>query len=299
MKYLKPYKIFESNSDITKYIEKIKRDCQPFIKLMRKELGSEIDQWIKEIDMFFTLENSGTVSDYLTFVETNDSEEVQILKGYWKTLGDERYQSIESNGIFYKSPFIFRGFGEGGSGLDNNDPYYTTFTEKDYSSREVDRKPLDMNLGTHKLLDEYFDKKFGVRLRSKGVFTSTWLLAKSYGIPFLFFPTGNFDYYWSPEVRDLYKAVDQTDWYDEIYNYPDNYDNSFLRLAMNDIKHLVGSYLKNERLGEGLETKDSILKGSREITFVCGKHYLLNANKSGKLNERDKFYIIKSVFQGQ
>jgi hypothetical protein len=70
-----------------------------------------------------------------------------------------------------------------------------------------DRKPLDSPLEFHNLVDDWFNKKFGWKARSSGVFC--------WGTPFplllenwMVFPAGNFRYIWSPKIHDLYGHVE-------------------------------------------------------------------------------------------
>ena len=70
------------------------------------------------------------------------------------------------------------------------------------------RTPLNMPLKLHNYIDNLFKKKFGVKLRSETLFVTNdagW--ASDYGIVNIVIPIGKFDYYWNPEVNDLYEYL--------------------------------------------------------------------------------------------
>ena len=80
-----------------------------------------------------------------------------------------------------------------------------------------DRKPLQTNPDVHELLDNMFYEKFGWKVRSEGVFATSYESdAKIYNAfipipqnnppndPPVFVPVNGFKYIWSPRVRDLY-----------------------------------------------------------------------------------------------
>lgn len=78
----------------------------------------------------------------------------------------------------------------------------------------IDREPLDTRRDVSKILDNFFEEKFGVKLRSSGVFASKLpTVASDYGRPFLFFPIGDYKYYWNPDVKDLYGDMEGEHWY--------------------------------------------------------------------------------------
>ena len=78
----------------------------------------------------------------------------------------------------------------------------------------IDREPLDTRRDVSKILDNCFEEKFGVKLRSSGVFASKLpTVASDYGRPFLFFPIGDYKYYWNPDVKDLYGDMEGEPWY--------------------------------------------------------------------------------------
>jgi len=75
-----------------------------------------------------------------------------------------------------------------------------------------DRKPRDSSQVTHDLLDQYFLKKVGAKIRSEGMFvTGDIKAAKYYGHPYFVFPVGEFKFVWGTyngdPVRDTFFAT--------------------------------------------------------------------------------------------
>jgi len=94
--------------------------------------------------------------------------------------------------------FFYRGLKRGGS-----------FEKK---SVRKDRIPLNMDQEESDRLDVGFQKKFGWKARSNGVFvTGSLINASGYagltGGAYIFFAIGDFKYVWSPRVEDLYTDI--------------------------------------------------------------------------------------------
>ena len=68
-----------------------------------------------------------------------------------------------------------------------------------------DRKPKDLSPDIHTDFDNEFNKQFGWRPRSNGLFcTGDESSAYEYGNTFMIFPKGQYKILWSQEVSDLY-----------------------------------------------------------------------------------------------
>ena len=75
-----------------------------------------------------------------------------------------------------------------------------------------DRKPSNTPINIHNLVDEWFDKKFGIKFRSNAMFaTQIKSTAKAYGTLYVVFPIGEFTICSSNIITDLY--FDITDLY--------------------------------------------------------------------------------------
>lgn len=76
-----------------------------------------------------------------------------------------------------------------------------------------DRVPLSMPKDLSRVVDDWMEKKFDFRARSRGIFCfgeGGRASAHSYGSKnCVMFPVGSFSYLWSPQVDDLYEAIDE------------------------------------------------------------------------------------------
>ena len=147
----------------------------------------------------------------------------------------------------------------------------------------VDRTPRDTKSEISRLLDEGLKKKFGIPLRSNGVFASKDIsIADDYGnqffgdesasfdplysgfrpqaATFLFFPKNGFRYFWNPKINDLYTELrDNRSWYNKE---PFSWKSS----EQKDFQEIIDGYQEGE-----------IEKIKRqEITFICDEYYLLD-----------------------
>lgn len=97
---------------------------------------------------------------------------------------------------------------------------------RQYNVRK-NRKPRFIAQDLHELMDEWFQKKVGWKVRSEGLFTSCDInLAKRFtGLPGtkigLVFPIGSFKYVWNPYVYDLYNEYDYWLIHDKDKEYRD------------------------------------------------------------------------------
>ena len=127
------------------------------------------------------------------------------------------------------------------------------------------RLPIDTKSDISKLLDQEFEKKFGIPLRSKGIFTSKdWSTASEYGRhrneAFLFFPKNGFRYFWNPQIDDLFAELrDNKAWYEKD---PFFWNSS----EQKDFQQIIDGYQEG-----GIEKVKY-----QEITFVCDEYYLLD-----------------------
>ena len=128
-----------------------------------------------------------------------------------------------------------------------------------------DRSPMSTGWNMHEWADRYFQKYFGWKARSEGVFVSPkYHTASYYGNPCMFFPIGNYKYIWSPDIEDFTFDVDGA-------------------IASKKIK-LTIPIDTNTLIGKELDTlmKSYVSKGlnknkESEIMFKCDKYYLVNS----------------------
>lgn len=130
------------------------------------------------------------------------------------------------------------------------------------------RKAKDTNWEISELIDRGLERKFGIPLRSRGVFaTKNLSIASDYaGIDrlkdtYMFFPKNGFRYFWNPNIDDLFTELrDNFDWYEE-------YDNiEITGEVLSDINWIVNGYQEGNINRVNLQ----------EITFICDEYYLLD-----------------------
>lgn len=126
---------------------------------------------------------------------------------------------------------VFRGFKKIGSPHIENDKSIPGLYKKE---GQRGRYPIDLRSDFSDDLDDVFFEMFNFRLRSDGVFTSKCpFTAAGYSDPptdfkskrksYIFFPIGDYDYYWNPYINDLYSDVEGEDWY-AYYNQEDDFE---------------------------------------------------------------------------
>lgn len=108
-----------------------------------------------------------------------------------------------------------------------------------------ERIPTDMNISVSDKFDELFVQEFGVSLRSEGIFASKFIEdtfpygsfdddikvktgGSFYKRVYLFFPIGEYSYYWNPNIIDLYSDIETEDWYNYFTDIMHNEDTSGL-----------------------------------------------------------------------
>ena len=161
--------------------------------------------------------------------------------------------------------------------------YIGRFIKTSFMKKQVrqDRNPSDTPEEIHKFVDNWFYKKFGVRLRSNSVFaTFSFQLATAYGFPYFIFPIGKYDSYFSHNSKDLFLTLKKL-YYDEmpasLESFKD-YEN-FLDGEKIEIKKIILDWLNNQsKYQKGLKYTDS------EIMIHCKEYYLIDTIHGNDLN---------------
>lgn len=73
------------------------------------------------------------------------------------------------------------------------------------------RTPVEMSLKVSDYVDDYFERKFGIRFRkSHSAFCiSDISIAEKFGFPHVFLPIGEFKFSWSPIVDDMNRYMER------------------------------------------------------------------------------------------
>ena len=170
----------------------------------------------------------------------------------------------------WKIKGVFRGI----SSAYLSNPIVDGFWKK---TTQKNREPRDINPVIDKKLNVEFIKKFGIPIRSSGVFaTKDISIATDYGNhpffngrqeSFLFFPKNGFRYFWNPQIDDLFTELrDNTTWYEKD---PFFWNSSEKR----DFQKIIDGYQEG-----GIEKVKW-----QELTFICDEYYLVD------LDYYDKF----------
>ncbi len=134
-----------------------------------------------------------------------------------------------------------------------------SYTDQGMTDKIVPRKdryPKHTNPIDHDLLDKEFQKKFGWKARSEGVFvTSNRTNALAYGIPYICIPADSFKYIWSKEINDLYIRIN------------DIPSKELRRLSYGNI---VSKYT-DQNLKDALNRR-----AGNEVMFKCKYYYLVH-----------------------
>ena len=131
-----------------------------------------------------------------------------------------------------------------------------------------ERKPKDTPQELHDLLNKKFKKKFGWPVRN-GIFTtSSYIMADGYGIPYKFFPIGDYKYVYSTKIEDLFQYFEDRDitiFFSDDNKYDNNYIYDVIEGAIKTYKD-TGLY------------KQVVTPSNYEITFWCDYYYLVDYN---------------------
>ena len=124
------------------------------------------------------------------------------------------------------------------------------------------RLPSDTPMWLHKLLDELFEDNFGWKSRSNSAFATGFRQqSMKYGMPFLFFPIGKYNYVWSPDIEDLYEHLNIRKFREELT--PEQITEEWLE------ENIISEYIEKDLV--------KVVKKQlrNEVMFNCKKYYLL------------------------
>jgi len=129
-----------------------------------------------------------------------------------------------------------------------------------------DRKALSTSSHWHELADEWFAGKFGLPARTQAVFclgeSGNYDTLKSYGIPCMIFPIGEFSFVWSPKVADLFSDID---------DLPHNIAQAQFNGGKDESRALFFRWMDKKGYEDG--NLSQALSGSNEIMMVCNSYY--------------------------
>ena len=159
----------------------------------------------------------------------------------------------------FEGRFLFRG---SNSFVTGKGP--TKFFQK--RSVRTDRKPMNTDDDIHKVTDDWFNEKFGIRGRSGAMFaTGNFGEARAYGTVYCIFPIGDFKFVWSPVVKDLFVAGRD------------------INSAKDAVPYLDKAGYRDTDFGKAI-------KSGKEIMIACKEYYMLLAQTVG-----DRYQILNML----
>ena len=175
------------------------------------------------------------------------------------------------------------------------------------------RTPTDTNLKMHTLLVKHLSNQFGYPYRSLGVFCSTSKLqATEYpGTPFLIFPIGEYEYVYSPIVRDAFEQFDgqssgnePTAWKQIFSKFKDENKEDYLDedgyILYNKWYDLVYEYLEKYKPYTNTDLKsalDTYSKDGIEVVVKCNNYYGVSVDSQNRPAEDRARIILKGISQ--
>jgi hypothetical protein len=214
------------------------------------------------------------MSRYIDYLNENKEEEIlEILWRDCKPFLNEHFKSKTSMGLLYRGS--------------------SSKSVKDIRKINVrkNREPRDVNILIHNIFNDLFQEKFGWKARSEGVFVvANKKYSSIYGKSHIFFPIGNYEYLWNPDITDLFgKLLRDPEIRKAITGFVDLYGKSkkeqleeLLEIKKKDFKRIVDGYI-NYNLIWLIEHSSP-----NEIIFKCDKYYLINTRYEGAIKEKLK-----------
>ncbi len=160
----------------------------------------------------------------------------------------------------------------------------------------MNRKPLNMEIGIHKILDQFFKKKFGWRARSQSITgTSNMESAFVFGSQaYMLFPIGEYEVIWVKNIGDLIQLIPL--WIEEFFEEDkagkrrSNIRRIIKTWSGGVLKHIDPNDPDVEKVLLTKATKEleeivskatsgklsQALKGRHELMFKCKEYYLVD-----------------------
>ncbi len=142
-------------------------------------------------------------------------------------------------------------------------------------SPRSNRKPLDTKKSHHDIINVEFAKKYNVdNIRSRAVFcTGHTDNAIAFGTLYNIFPIGDYSYWWSPTIDDLYGELE-------------------------DMSDYIVADIINSHTFINTDLLKAISSGN-EIMLLCDKYYAVRNNHYVVLDWIDRIYSSVELRKGQ
>lgn len=180
--------------------------------------------------------------------------------------------------------FLWRGLGKKGIFADGVD--FEKFVPL------KNRKPIDTSIALHKYINDYFEEKFGVRIREECVFADTFRNS-IYGEPHMMFPIGEYTVYYSDKISDFYRDSNNSieiTYFNFYMKNVDEYSEESLDRFVNKWEKIGEIDAKKELIWDEKDWFDEnfletykkydgvnydIMRVNNEVMIMCDKYYLV------------------------
>lgn len=175
-----------------------------------------------------------------------------------------------------------------------------------------DRTPVDTNQKMHQVVDEIFERKFGIKARSQATFALTNMgMASHYGTPYYFFPSSPFTVIYSPDVHDIFTAIVDPEKLYTLLGVKDKYNQALEQYIHDSSKsdtEVIGRDLNNPRLAgshfhvemlerfielhyhktDSLTDITALSSSATELMVQCDHYALVNRKIMSEIKEQYK-----------
>lgn len=228
--------------------------------------------------------------DDVRYTPENFKKIKEVLERDAKDFIDMIKKSNRSNPSY--ASLVFRGYFS-----HKLDDYYLDIKGFNKKKTRKDRRPTDTAPIVQDRIDSRFENLFGIRLRSNSSFTTKKpAFAQNYGKPYIFFPIGDYRFFYNEKIRDLYAKIECEPWYNYIASNEDewylidhaeisnntsreDFDNdqewkNFLDEVAGDLQVEYDDFIYDlDRYQEGSDISNI---REQEIMFVCDEYYLIH-----------------------
>jgi len=159
----------------------------------------------------------------------------------------------------------------------------------------TDRKPTDMEMDRHNILNDLFYKKFKTYARSNSIFCSGNLMtAGAYGSNvFIIFPAGQYQLLWSDKIKDLYNGALSDNLFDKYQkDYLKYREDILMKTKSEDLDKVLKSLPTDIYSGDNKIKKDLIKSLNKDVLTTYRKGDIMGAiDSKNEIMLTCKYYI--------
>jgi hypothetical protein len=221
--------------------------------------------------------NQKMIKGIMSKLQRNYSEHLRFVKSVMLEHSDREFESFWSRCFFYRGargPQIFE------------------------RAVRKDRTPKDTVYKMQIWLDDAFEKKFGWRPRSQGLFaTGNFDQAQGYqDNPYIIFPSNNYKFIWSEKIGDIYRDLQFVDYEDsDNFKVRETFRRRWEHLfaGVEEPEQSFDDYIEEYENSWKFKVQDAVEKYrnddlrkamvfGNEVMFGCNKYYAVLFEYFGK-----------------